>query len=146
MVTSLMTGLILMNYEAAAQKDARPSKSGFTCNIDGIPAKDRAHYEQLVESLRHAILEMRELPNGYAFRIDTTHVGTGQLVEWVELEKRCCPFFGFELRWDRQNGPVWLHLEGTEGIKDFILDEFGLRETRYSWFDHAKYLPKNPAK
>ena len=146
MVTSLITGLILMNYEAAAQKDARPSKSEFTCNIDGIPAKDRAHYEQLVESLRHAILEMRELPNGYAFRIDTTHVGTGQLVEWVELEKRCCPFFGFELRWDRQNGPVWLHLEGTEGIKDFILDEFGLRETRYSWFDHAKYLPKNPAK
>jgi len=41
---------------------------------------------------------------------------------------------------------VWLHLEGTEGIKDFILDEFGLRETRYSWFDHAKYLPKDPAK
>ena len=48
-----------MNYEAAAQKDARPSKSGFTCNIDGIPAKYRAHYEQLVESLRHAILEIR---------------------------------------------------------------------------------------
>src|SRR5262249_26636115 len=73
MVTSLMTGLILMNYEASAQKDAslaRPSKSGFTCNIDGIPAKYRAHYEQLVESLRHAILEIRELPNGYAFRID----------------------------------------------------------------------------
>jgi len=67
---ALMAGLILMNYEAAAQKDARPSRSGFTCNIDGIPAKDRAHYEQLVESLRHAILEMRELPNGYAFRID----------------------------------------------------------------------------
>jgi hypothetical protein len=127
MVMALVTGLILMNYEAAAQQEAGLSKSGFTCNIDGIPAKDRAHYEQLVESLRHAILERRELPNGYAFRVDTTHVGAGKLVEWVELEKRCCPFFGFELRWERQNGPVWLHLEGTEDIKDFILDEFGLR-------------------
>jgi hypothetical protein len=116
-----------MNYEAAAQQDAKLSKSGFTCNIDGIPAKERAHYEQLVKSLHHAILEMRELSNGYAFRVDTTNVGTGQLLEWIELEKRCCPFFDFELRWDRQNGPVWLHLEGAEGIKDFILDEFGLR-------------------
>jgi hypothetical protein len=33
----------------------------------------------------------------------------------------------WKLRWDRQYGPMWLHLEGSEGIKDFILDEFGLR-------------------
>jgi hypothetical protein len=116
-----------MNHEAVAQKDARLSNSGFTCNIDGIPAKDRAHYEELVESLRHAILEKRELTNGYAFRVDTTHIRTDELVEWIELEKRCCPFFGFVLRWDQQNGPVWLNLEGPDGIKDFILDEFGLR-------------------
>jgi len=26
-----------------------------------------------------------------------------------------------------ENGPVWLDLKGPEGVKDFILDEFGLR-------------------
>ena len=67
------------------------------------------------------------MPDGYAFQINSGQIGTGQLVEWVELERRCCPFFGFEVRWDRQKGSVWLHLTGPEGVKDFILDEFGLR-------------------
>jgi hypothetical protein len=69
----------------------------------------------------------RELPDGYAFQMDTKQIDTGQLVEWIELERRCCPFFGFEVLWDRKNGPVWLHLTGPEGVKDFILGEFGLR-------------------
>ena len=101
--------------------------SGLTCNINGIPPQERARCGRLVEALRHAIKERRELPDGYAFQMDTGRIGTGQLVEWVELERRCCPFFGFEVRWDQQNGAVWLHLTGPEGVKDFILDEFGLR-------------------
>jgi hypothetical protein len=63
----------------------------------------------------------------YALQMDTKQIDTGQLVEWIELERRCCPFFGFEVHWDRKNEPVWLYLTGPEGVKDFILDEFGLR-------------------
>ena len=40
---------------------------------------------------------------------------SGQLAEWIDLEKRGCPFFAFEIRRDHQNGPVWLHLDGSEG-------------------------------
>ena len=61
------------------------------------------------------------------FQMDTTQISTGQLVEWVELERQCCPFFGFEVRWEGKNGPVWLRLTGPEGVKEFILNEFGLR-------------------
>jgi hypothetical protein len=50
----------------------------------------------------------RELPDGYAFQINSGQIGTGQLAEWVKLERRCCLFFGFEVRWDRQKGSVWL--------------------------------------
>jgi hypothetical protein len=32
-----------------------------------------------------------------------------------------------EVHWDQQKGAVWLHLTGPEGIKNFILDEFGLK-------------------
>jgi hypothetical protein len=49
------------------------------------------------------------------------------LVEWIELERKCCPFFGFEIRWTPKDEAVWLNLSGPEGVKDFILDEFGLR-------------------
>jgi hypothetical protein len=127
LITTLMTGLMLMNHEAAAQQAASTTASGLTCNINGIPPQERTRYRRLVETLRHAILERRELPDGYAFQMDTKQIDTGQLVEWIELERRCCPFFGFEVHWDRKNGPVWLHLTGSEGVKDFILNEFGLR-------------------
>ena len=71
--------------------------------------------------------QRRELPDGFAFQMDTKQIDTGQLTEWIELERQCCPFFEFEIRWTRQHGAVWLNLSGPEGVKEFILDEFGLR-------------------
>ena len=115
-----------MSYEAAAQQDAR-TPSGLTCNINGIPPQERARYGQLVEALRHAIQKRRELPDGYAFQMDTRQIRTDKLAEWIELERKCCPFFGFEIRWTPQNEAVWLNLSGPEGVKEFILQEFGLR-------------------
>jgi hypothetical protein len=29
--------------------------------------------------------------------MDTEQIDTDQLVEWIELEGLCCPFFGFEI-------------------------------------------------
>jgi hypothetical protein len=29
-----------------------------------------------------------------------------QLVEWVTLEKQCCPLFGFQILWEPKNGPL----------------------------------------
>jgi hypothetical protein len=66
-MTTLMTGLMVMNYEAAAQKAGRAT-SGLTCNINGIPLQERARYGHLVEALRHAVQKTRELSDGFAFR------------------------------------------------------------------------------
>jgi hypothetical protein len=116
-----------MNHQAAAQETDGATESGFTCNINGIPPQGRARYGHLVEELRQAIQQRRELTDGFAFQMETTQMSTGQLVQWIELERLGCPFFGFEIHWDRLNGAVWLHLTGPEGVKGFILDEFGLR-------------------
>jgi hypothetical protein len=51
--------------------------SGLTCNINGIPPQQRARYGWLVETLRRAIEDRRKLPDGYAFQMDTTQIGTG---------------------------------------------------------------------
>ena len=52
----------------------------------------------------------REVSGMHASRL-----ASGQLAEWIDLERRGCPFFAFEIRWDHQNGLVWLHLDGSEG-------------------------------
>jgi hypothetical protein len=85
---------IPMSNEATAQQWAAVPSADFSCNINGIPLQTRAHYHQLVAALIRAIDEKRELPDGYAFRIKTERITAEQLVEWVNLEKQCCPFFG----------------------------------------------------
>jgi hypothetical protein len=47
------------------------------------------------------------------------------LGDWVALERRCCPFFGFAIEVEPDGGPIWLSLTGDEGVKDFIRLEIG---------------------
>jgi hypothetical protein len=46
--------------------------------------------------------------------------------EWVSFERKCCPFFAFELEQAKDQGPFWLRITGSEGVKPFIVEEFGL--------------------
>jgi hypothetical protein len=121
------TGLMLMNDEAAGQQSAKKTVHGLTCNIEAIPPEQRARYTELFDSLRHAIQDKRELPDGYAVQLDSAQFTTEQALQWIKLERQCCPFLETEVRWDIENGPVWLQMKGPEGVKDFILDEFALR-------------------
>jgi hypothetical protein len=127
LIAILATGLTLMSNEAAAQQVAQKTEHRLTCNLDGIPSQERARYADLFESLRHAIRDKRELPDGYALLLDPAQFTTDQALEWTKLEQECCPFLEMQVRWDIENGPVWLDLKGPEGVKDFILDEFALR-------------------
>ena len=120
------TGLTLMSNEAAGQQIPEKSAQGLTCNLDAIPTQERARYTELFELLRHAIREKRELPEGYSLLLDPQFT-MDQALEWTKLEQYCCPFLEMQVRWDMENGPVWLDLKGPEGVKDFILEEFGLK-------------------
>lgn len=122
-----ITELTLMSNEAVGQEVAEKPEHGLTCNLEGIPSQDRARYTELFESLRHAIRDKRELSDGYALLLDPARFTMDQALEWTKLEQKCCPFLETQVRWDIENGPVWLDLKGPEGVKDFILNEFGLR-------------------
>ena len=119
--------LTLISNEAADQKVAAKTAHELTCNLDGIPSPERARYRELFESLHHAIRDKRELPDGYALLLDSTQFTMDQALEWTKLERECCPFLEMQVRWDIENGPVWLDLTGPEGVKDFILGQFGMR-------------------
>ncbi len=123
----LTTGWVLTNQKAMAQQSVDKKVPGLTCNFEAIPPEQRARYAQLSDTLRHAIQEKRELPDGYAIRLDSAQFPVEQALEWIKLEQKCCPFLDTEVRWQIENGPVWLQMKGPEGVKDFILDEFALR-------------------
>ncbi len=66
----------------------------------------------------------RELADGYAFQIKSNRVSVVEVAEWVDLERKYCPFFDFQVDLHGAEGALWLSLAGREGTKQFIEEEF----------------------
>jgi hypothetical protein len=94
----------------------------FACNMKALSAAERARYQEVTKALLEAAQEKRELSNGYGFRLPAASLMSA--AEWVSLERRCCPFFTFEIEQSRDEGAVWLRVTGSEGVKAFIRAEF----------------------
>jgi hypothetical protein len=75
-------------------------------------------------ALLNALLETCELADGYAFELDRRAIAFTDVARWIDLERRCCPFFDFQVELRRNDGPIALRLTGPEGIKAFIRAEF----------------------
>ena len=113
---SLVTAAIALTSVNASEK--------FACNASALTTDERAHYVDISKSLFAGVQEKRELKDGYAFRL-----GPAMLVnvaEWVSFERKCCPFFTFNIEQSRDQGPLWLRVTGPEGVKAFIQEEFQL--------------------
>ena len=94
--------------------------SPLACNIGAMNATERHQYNALTEKVLAAVEGRTALPDGYALRIDRQRVSIAEIAKWIEFEQRCCPFFDFQLRLDRENGPVTLTLTGRKGVKEFL--------------------------
>jgi hypothetical protein len=98
----------------------------FACNLSALTAPERDAYRKLSQQLLHAVRERRELGDGSAFRLPSGSLLTA--AEWASFERRCCPFFTFEIETAGSDGPLWLRLTGREGAKAFIRVEFGIED------------------
>jgi hypothetical protein len=114
----IATGLIAMTAAIST------TDSPFACNLKALSTTERAEHRDVTARVLKAVQDTRELPNGYVFTVDNTHVTAKDLATFVEFERRCCPFFDFQLAWNRENGPVTLQLTGRDGVKTFIRAEF----------------------
>jgi hypothetical protein len=97
------------------------------CDLTAIPAERREQHNAIAEQIFAAVLETRELPIGYAFRLPEELGTLLKAAEFVSLERLCCPFFSFALELEPKGGPFWLKLTGGEGVKLFIESTFTLQ-------------------
>ena len=89
--------------------------------------EESERYNSLRDGMRSAFQEMKELPDGFAFRFPSDPAVIVNLAEWITLERRCCSFFNFALGVEPDDGPVWLSLTGGEGVKEFLQTEISAR-------------------
>jgi len=110
------------------------SVSPLACDMTAIPLAEREAHLKTSRDLFSHIHEIRELPDGYEFRLDVDPKVLLKAAEFISLESRCCPFMAFALEVKAEDGPVCLRLTGREGVKAFIREEVnGLLGVAVDW-------------
>ncbi|HEV7395570.1 MAG TPA: hypothetical protein VGN86_03580 [Pyrinomonadaceae bacterium] len=74
----------------------------------------------LLKNVRTAVLEGKEMENGYAYRFPSDEKWIAELANLISLERRCCPFLNFDLKLEPGFGPIWLELTGPPGTREFL--------------------------
>ena len=119
--------LALFSSLAAASETSTASPAGaaeapstfLSCTISALDAGETQRHHELIGRLQAAISEQRELADGYAFRLAESFP-LADLAEWISLERRCCPFFGFVAEVKPGERELWLHLNGGPEVKQFL--------------------------
>lgn len=109
-----------------AEQTKAKQKPVFACNMLALDVTARKRHVEVTKQLRAATKETRELSDGYAFRFQSEQATILLVSEFIGRERLCCPFFTFEMVIEPENGPLWMRLRGSEGVKDFIKLEFGM--------------------
>lgn len=96
-------------------------ESPFACDTLALdPIARKRHFDVLGPELVATRLAVRELPNGYEFAWASDSATFKDVVEWIDGEKACCPFFNFSLYVGAEHGPLKLQITGRPGTKAFI--------------------------
>lgn len=75
-----------------------------------------------IKELFAGVQQARELADGYALRFPGTSTWPQRVLDFIQGERSCCPFFTFELVFIPNQGPIWLHIRGPEGVKEMVMD------------------------
>jgi hypothetical protein len=98
-------------------------ESPFACDMTAIAVNQRDEHLSNLNRIFAAVEEITELPDGYLFCLSNKSDLLLAAARFIELERKCCPFFDFRLDVEREGGPIRLSVTGREGVKPFIISE-----------------------
>lgn len=90
------------------------------CDLTAINPDELNDHNLNGEQVFAAVEEIREISNGYAFRLPSKTNLIEKAGAFIARERLCCSFFHFTLEVVPDQGPVWLKLTGDKNIKKFI--------------------------
>lgn len=108
-----------------AEECMKKEPSPIACDMTAIAPEQRPQHMATIKRLFSLVEKMRELPDGYSFKLPNDSEVVLMAAEFISLERLCCPFFDFAIDIEREGGPFWLSLTGRQGVKPFIMAEVG---------------------
>ncbi len=94
------------------------------CDPSAIPADQRDRWAETGKQVYAAVQEVRELPDGYQFRIPADSAMLIKVAEYLMNERLCCAFLRFTVEVEPNRGPFWLRLTGDAGVKEYLRSAF----------------------
>ena len=91
------------------------------CRLVGSEQADRKAL--IAAELMEGVAGVDELPDGFAVHWSNGDPWAERVLEFIRLERQCCPFIRFELAVESNDGPVTLRLLGNDEVKQFIRTE-----------------------
>lgn len=96
------------------------SQGGLACDLGALSVEERTRRATAVARVSARFREVQETSDGYAARLEGNAEEVQDALEWILLERRCCPFLRLELRFEPSPGALWLTFGGGPGVKDFL--------------------------
>ena len=90
------------------------------CDWKALTSQQRKQLEQLAEHVTSAMTASRELRDGYAFHVDPQKASLMDVAEWLDVWRRCCPFYEFQIDFHAADASIWLAVKGRPGVKEYI--------------------------
>lgn len=75
--------------------------------------------ELFVDQLR----AYRETDDGFLFEFEASDANYEGIFEFVDAERKCCPFFQFEITVEPDGGPISLEIGGSDRVKRYVEQE-----------------------
>lgn len=99
-------------------RGAEPDRRSLACDPQAIPAEERAAHLDRTRRLFATAQDCVALSAGYVFRFEVDQLG--EVVRFVEHERRCCPFLSFTLELEGHDESLWLRLIGPAGTRELL--------------------------
>lgn len=90
------------------------------CNLKALTTAQRNQLDRIGEHVIAAIGSSRALKDGYAFQIDPAKASLVEVAQWLDLWRRCCPFYEFQIDYHAADATAWLSVKGRPGVKEYI--------------------------
>lgn len=87
------------------------------CHLQALSAEQRKELRRLSARGVDAVVASKELPDGYSFQLQ---LPLTEVAQWVDLWRRCCPFYEFQVDVHGEDGSIWLSLRGRPGVKEYF--------------------------
>ena len=95
------------------------------CKLGALSPTERERHAALLQDLGAMTERTSETADGYLLGLHADTTGFLKVAEWITLERRCCPFLNFDLKWDAGEEFPTLQLGGRKGVKEFLAAEMG---------------------